>query len=160
MLRLTLSLTLLVLFACDVSADRLRSRHTSRTSYTPSGVRTVERTREVVRGNFDTHDALDEVNAARARRGLRPYLRDAGLTQAAQSAATYRATHRIFGHVSGGMGDFRFLPPGSHASAAGCGALEPSWGFRSCAMFESWTYAGAATVRGADGRLYHHLFVR
>ena len=102
-------------------------------------------------------DALEEVNAARAARGLRPFVRDESLTVAARLAASFRAAHRIAGHTDN---DFRFLPSGASARAAGCGALEPSWGFRACCVYESWTYAGAATVRGSDGRLYHHLFVR
>ena len=107
-----------------------------------------------------TTDALSEVNAARARRGLRPYIADAGLTQAAKDCCEYRAAHRIKGHVTGGMGDFQFLPQGVTASAVGAGALEPSWGFQACAMYESFRSAGAATVAGSDGLLYHSLFVR
>lgn len=105
-------------------------------------------------------DALDEVNAARARRGLPPFARDPGLTAAAVAAADYRATYRIAGHVSGGMGDFAFLPPGCTADAAGCGALEPSWGWGSCCTYESYQAAGAAVTMGADGKRYMHLFVR
>src|SRR4029077_5254922 len=35
-------------------------------------------------------DGLDEVNAQRAARGLRPYVRDDGLTQAARACAQFR----------------------------------------------------------------------
>jgi hypothetical protein len=105
-------------------------------------------------------DALDEVNAARAARGLPPFARDPGLTAAAQAAADYRAQFRIAGHVPGGMGDFGFLPPGTSADAAGCGALEPSWGWGTCCTYENYQSAGAAVTRGADGRRYMHLFVR
>jgi hypothetical protein len=97
------------------------------------------------------------VNRARAARGLPPYIRDEGLTQGAISAALARARGLIRGHTAN---DFAYLPPGSSAAAAGCGALEASWGFQSCAMFDRYRFAGAATVRGRDGRLYHHLFVR
>lgn len=104
-------------------------------------------------------DGMDEVNAARAARGLRPFVRDAGLTAAAEAAANFRAQHRIAGHVTGGQGDFGFLPPGSTASAAGCGALAPSWGWGTCCTYENHRYAGAAVVYGQDGKRYMHLFV-
>lgn len=105
-------------------------------------------------------DALPRVNADRAARGLPPFRPDPGLQAAAESAARYRATFRIAGHVGGGMGDFAFLPPGTQCDAAGCGALEPSWGFQACCKWDSYSHAGAATVAGADGRAYHHIFVR
>lgn len=104
--------------------------------------------------------ALAEVNARRAERGLRPYVYDPALTEGARQAATYRARYRIRGHVTGGMGDFQFLPAGAQSQTAGCGALEPSWGFQTCAMYDRYTYAGAASVPGDDGLIYHHLFVR
>ena len=103
-----------------------------------------------------THDALAEVNAARAKRGLPAFRRDEALTKGAKAAAAYRAEHRIAGHYR----DFSFLPEGATAKAAGCGALPPSWGFQACCVYERWTYAGAATAKGKDGRLYHHIFVR
>jgi hypothetical protein len=105
-------------------------------------------------------DALDEVNAARAARGLPPFARDPNLTAAAEAAANHRAQYRIAGHVPGGMGDFGFLPPGTTADAAGCGALEPSWGWGTCCTYENYQFAGAAVTWGADGRRYMHLFVR
>lgn len=105
-------------------------------------------------------DALDEVNAARAARGLTPFVRDPNLTAAAIAAADYRAQRGISGHVSGGMGDFGFLPQGTSADAAGCGALDPSWGWGSCCTYDNYQYAGAAVTVGADGRRYMHLFVR
>lgn len=55
-------------------------------------------------------DALDEVNAARARKGLPPFQRDATLSAGAENCAQYRAARLIEGHVRGGMGDFQFLP--------------------------------------------------
>ena len=102
-------------------------------------------------------DALNEVNAERARRGLRPYQPDPLLNQAAQSCARIRAANFIRGHLPN---DFAHLPPGASASAAGCGALEPSWGWGTCCTDGNYTYAGAAWVMGTDGRRYMHLFVR
>lgn len=99
---------------------------------------------------------LAEVNAQRAQRGLRPYQFDPGLTQAAQAAANFRASRGIEGHCN----DFSFLPPGTHAAAAGCAAWQPGTGFGACAMYENWTYAGAGSAIGRDGRRYMHLFVR
>lgn len=109
---------------------------------------------------FASVDALEEVNAARAQRGLRPFIRDDGLTVGAMAVASYRATHGIRGHVQRPSSDFAFLPPGVDCNAAGCGALDPSWGWGSCCTYERWTHAGAAYAWGADGRRYMHLFVR
>ena len=36
----------------------------------------------------------------------------------------------------------------------------PADGFGACAMYDSYTFAGAASVMGDDGLMYHHLFVR
>jgi uncharacterized protein YkwD len=102
-------------------------------------------------------DGLDEVNAKRAARGLRPFLRDEALTQAAQACAQFRAANRLFGHTSN---DFSFLPAGAGANAAGCAAYPASYGWMSCCTYENCTYAGAAWVTGSDGRRYMHLFVR
>jgi hypothetical protein len=105
---------------------------------------------------FGVNDALAEVNAVRAKRGLRPYIRDEGLTIAAQKCANIRAAQRIAGHID----DFTMLPPGVSASATGCGALTPDWGWGTCCTTENWTYAGAACVIGNDGKRYMHLFCR
>jgi hypothetical protein len=102
-------------------------------------------------------EALDEVNATRAARGLPPFVKDDGLTQAAVGAAKYRAEHLMAGHTSN---DFAFLPAGASAPAAGCAAWEPSLGWGSCCTYDSYTYAGAAYAYGSDGRRYMHLFVR
>jgi hypothetical protein len=102
-------------------------------------------------------DALDQVNAQRARRGLPPFVRDEGLTRAAQAAASYRAANLMFGHTAN---DFQFLPPGAQAAAAGCAAYPASYGFMACCTYESYRFAGAASVVGSDGRTYHHLFVK
>lgn len=103
------------------------------------------------------YDGLAEVNRERARRGLRPFIYDAALTQAARSCAQIRASRRIRGHL---RNDFAYVPAGTTARAAGCGALEPSWGWGTCCTYENHTYAGAAWVMGSDGRRYMHLFVR
>ena len=102
-------------------------------------------------------DALAEVNAARARRGLRPFQHDPQLTQAALQCAQLRASRRIAGHLAN---DFAYLPAGATARSAGCGAMEPSWGWGTCCTYENYTYAGAAWVMGPDGKRYMHLFVR
>ena len=102
-------------------------------------------------------EALDEVNAARTARGLRPYARDAYLTAGAMQAAEYRAARLIEGHTGN---DFAALPPGGFASSAGCTAWEPGMGWGSCCTYENHTYAGAAYAFGRDGRRYMHLFVR
>lgn len=102
-------------------------------------------------------DALDEVNTARARRGLRPFIRDNGLSQAAESCAQFRAANLIKGHSAN---DFSYVPAGTTASAAGCAAWTPDWGWGACCTYENWTYAGAAVVMGRDGRRYNHLYVR
>lgn len=106
-------------------------------------------------------DALAEVNAKRAARGLRPFVRDEGLTRAALGAAQYRAARLMFGHATDHpMGDFRFLPPGVRAASAGCAAYPPRYGWMSCCVYENYTFAGAAWVTGRDGRRYMHLFVK
>jgi hypothetical protein len=102
-------------------------------------------------------EALDEVNAARAARGLPPFIRDAGLTAAAAGCAEFRAARLIAGHTAN---DFAALPPGAYATSAGCAAWEPGMGWGSCCTFDRYTYAGAAYALGRDGRRYMHLFVR
>lgn len=104
-----------------------------------------------------SRDAIDEVNAYRAKLGLAPFQRDELLTQAAQKAAEIRARRGIAGHLDS---DFDCLPPGGQADAAGCGALEDSWGWGTCCMDGNYAHAGAAWVRGSDGKRYMHLFVR
>jgi hypothetical protein len=102
-------------------------------------------------------DALAEVNAARAARGLKPFIKDADLTAGAINLADYRAARLLAGHTSN---DFAGLPVGCTATAAGCAAWEPSWGWGSCCSYENHTYAGAAWAMGRDGRRYMHLFVK
>ena len=102
-------------------------------------------------------EALDEVNAARAARGLRPFVRDQYLTLAAASCAEFRAARLIEGHTAN---DFAAVPAGGYATSSGCAAWEPGWGWGSCCTYEGYTYAGAAYAMGRDGRRYMHLFVR
>lgn len=100
-------------------------------------------------------DALDEVNKKRATRGLPAYKFDQDLTNAAYECAKYRAARLMFGHT-----------PNDHAycavpvASAGCAAYEDRYGWLSCCIWENHTYAGAAWVRGKDGKRYMHLFVR
>lgn len=102
-------------------------------------------------------EALAEVNAARAQRGLPPFAHDEELYLAACRCAELRAQYRIAGHTAN---DFAALRPGNYAAAAGCGALEWSWGWGTCCTYENYRFAGAAYVVGADGKRYMHLFVR
>lgn len=126
---------------------------TTQTLTTPTGTRTFSSTVT----QEGAVDALDEVNAARARRGLRPFIHDPLLTIGARTIAVVRARQRIAGHTAN---DFTGLPAGASARASGCAAWEPSWGWGSCATYENFTYAGAAYAMGADGRRYMQLFVR
>jgi len=102
-------------------------------------------------------DALDEVNAARAARGLRPFIKDDDLTSGAINVADFRAARLMAGHTSN---DFAGLPPGCTATSAGCAAWEPDWGWGACCTYDNYTYAGAAWALGRDGRRYMHLFVK
>lgn len=104
----------------------------------------------------EPHDALAQVNAARAARGLRPFVRDEALTRGALNVAKWRADRLIEGHTAN---DFGGLPRGVRAAAAGCAAWYGNdWG--ACCTFENWTHAGAAWCYGREGRRYMHLFVR
>lgn len=103
----------------------------------------------------EAQDALDEVNAARASRGLPAFQRDDGLTKAALSVATFRASRGMSGHAD----DFAHLPPGTSADAAGCAAWPVGMGWGACCTYENWTHAGAACVT-VGGVRYMHLFVR
>lgn len=101
--------------------------------------------------------ALDEVNALRKAKGLKPYLIDSGLQLGAEKCADYRAAHLIEGHT---RNDFRFLPLKVEAEAAGAGAAVPKAGWLSCCVYEDWDYAGAAYKVGKNGKRYMTIFVR
>ena len=101
-------------------------------------------------------DALDEVNAIRAGRGLPAYRRDAALTQAAMSAADYRARYGMHHHTSN---DFSFLPAGAWAAGAGCDGSAIRSGWLTCYSESLYPYAGAACAYDANGIKFCHLFV-
>src|ERR1700730_5896319 len=107
--------------------------------------------------DIDCGDALQEVNQVRAQRGLRPFKPDDELADAAMAAAQYRARRLIAGHTNN---DFRYLPRGARATAAGCAAWPRGMGWGACCTYENWRYAGAAWALGRDGKRYMHLFVR
>lgn len=138
----------------------------TQTQATPTGYTTTQTTSSEsvkVTTTETGSDALDEVNRHRIARGLRPFLPDPGLIRGAAAAAAYRAANLIAGHTAN---DFAFLPSGTSASAAGCGAWAAgtvttdgcTWG--TCCTFENFTHAGAAWSLGADGKRYMHLFTR
>jgi hypothetical protein len=104
----------------------------------------------------EPHDALAQVNALRALHGLRPFVRDEGLTQGAKHVAKWRADRLMEGHT---VHDFGGLPRGSRADAAGCAAwLGNDWG--ACCTFDDYRFAGAGWCLGRDGRRFMHLFCR
>lgn len=102
--------------------------------------------------------AMAEVNAARAKRGLPPFVEDPELTKGAQACADYRAARRIAGHTHN---DFAFLPKGTAAWGGGAGCADPSWGWMACFTYDRrYQTAGAAFAVGRDGHRYMTLFVR
>jgi hypothetical protein len=112
---------------------------------------------EELRGVATAQQVLDEVNSARAARGLSPFVLDEGLAQGAAACAVYRARNRMDGHTPN---DFSFLPPGATARAGGCAAWPAGTGWGSCCTYDNYQYAGAAFCVGPDGKRYMHLFVR
>jgi hypothetical protein len=110
-----------------------------------------------VRGVATAQQVLDEVNQARATRGLPAFLLDQNLARAASDCAIYRARYHMDGHTPN---DFGFLPPGTQARSAGCAAWPMGLGWGSCCTFDNYQYAGAAYCVGTDGKRYMHLFVR
>lgn len=122
-------------------------------------------------GNVNTasaQESLKEVNACRAKRGLRPFIFDANLTLAAKHVAKYRAKHNISGHIGGNLSDFHFVPQYSNGKkvynlsslAAGCGCWNVNEGWGTCCMYDTkYRYAGAyAEVK--NGKRFMHIFVR
>ena len=100
-------------------------------------------------------DALDEVNQARAARGMSPFIRDEALSQGAQACANARAKGLIKGHTKN---DFAYLPSSASAKAGGAAAWPRSMGWGSCCTYENWRYAGAAYSISRDGQRYMQLF--
>lgn len=144
-MRFLIALVLAALVS-DASAGPLRNRRSVQPSVTSVALESGDA----------AVDALAEVNAERARRGLPAFLRDDGLTLAAKRCAETRARWGIRGHLAN---DFAALPSGSSAAAAGCGAVEPIFGFAACCTDGNYTYAGAATV-WVNGIRFNHIFVR
>ncbi|MFO0798012.1 MAG: hypothetical protein U0804_11075 [Gemmataceae bacterium] len=167
--RALLALALLTALTLDSEAGPFRRRaqpsspapsYQPAPAYQPAPVESVTSTSlytPIAATDSATGDGLDEVNALRAARGLRPFVRDAALTEGARACAAARAARFQFGHTSN---DFAFLPPGAAASAAGCAAYPASYGWMSCCVYDGGTYGGAAWVTGADGKRYMQLFVR
>jgi len=159
-MRMVVALSVVVLwcFSIEASDRKSKRRYQSESAVAVAKAQTAttqsETPQKVEKGS---DDALAEVNEYRAKRGLPPFQHDPLLTQAALKAATLRASRGIHGHLES---DFACLPPGASADAAGCGALEDSWGWGTCCTEDNYSHAGAAWVRGADGRRYMHLFVR
>lgn len=105
-------------------------------------------------------DAMAEVNAKRASKGLPPLRKDSLLCQAALLVSKQRAARGIHGHLP--ESDFTYVHQvNGSASVGGCGALEDSWGWETCA-YDSPQYSvgGAAWVRGSDGLRYMTFFGR
>lgn len=150
----------LLTFADFSQAGPIRNRRQAKSiatnSFAANGFSSSGYGYSIATASMTASDALQEVNAARAARGLPPYLEDPGLTAAAMACAQVRAMHRIAGHIN----DFAYLPAGSYAGAAGCGAMDASWGVQVCDKFANWRYAGVASVMGSDGKMYHHAFYR
>ncbi len=163
-MRVLLAAVIFVMLAQDSQAGPFRRRPPQPTN--SAGRSPSVATQPTQPTGVGSPDALDEVNQNRARHGLRPFIQDPGLTQGAYAAASFRASNGIAGHVKGQQGDFAFLPSGTSARSAGCGAWRvglvttegDTWG--TCCAFDNYTYAGAAWVLGADGKRYMHLFVR
>src|SRR3954447_24275495 len=92
---------------------------------------------EEVRPVATAQQVLDEVNAVRAARGLRPFILDENLARGASECAVFRARNRMEGHTSN---DFGFLPPGTVARSAGCAAWPQGMGWGSCCTFENYQF--------------------
>lgn len=96
--------------------------------------------------------ALDEVNLWRTTNGLPPFQEDKRLTTTAQHKAEYRAARLL---KNGHQG-----PPCPPGCREGTGEARPEWGWLTCVMEETGTYAGAGVAIGADGERYMVLIVR
>ena len=122
----------------------------------PGQKTTLEEANKSTQGSAD---AMGEVNAKRAAKGLPPLIADPLLSQGAYECAKRRASRHIHGHLP--ESDFSCLPAGAHATVGGAGALEDFWGWETCAYDSTqYTVGGAAWVRGSDGRRYMSFFGR
>lgn len=158
----SVSICLLLLFACSADASDRKSRGRGAWAWATSNnawaVTETAKPATPAPAASECVDALQEVNAKRAERGLPPFKHDAKLTQAALACARERASRGIHGHLES---DFVHLPVGvsTNGVAAGCAALEPSWGWQSCCWDDpQYTTAGAAWVM-SGGLRYMHIFV-
>lgn len=168
-----------LLFVCDVSAQFRRSRRQIMPSVTYQGFETADcqkcveipakKTESKIVSDSpkenkselqECADALAEVNEARAKRGLKPYINDPVLNKAALACARYRAERLMDGHCNTPRGDFSFLPQDydTNGVVGGCAAWRD--GFGACALYDNYTFCGAAWVRGKDGLKYCHIFCR
>lgn len=166
-MRLLLTLLAVLIFIPDVEAGGRRSRRYQQqwqpmpTVQPSKAMPAPVSTKVPLKSDKDFSDnALAEVNAERAKRGLPAYINDPLLSKAALDAAAFRAANLIDGHVGGNRGDFAFLPSGAVSNTAGCGALEPSWGWGACGTFDNYTHCGAAWVMGSNGKRFMHAFYR
>lgn len=154
------AICLLLLFTLTADASDRKSRGRGAWAWSVSAnPPSAETTKPAVQKTETSEctDALEEVNKARASRGLPPFKHDAKLTQAALACARERASRGIHGHLES---DFVHLPAGvsTNGVAAGCAALEPSWGWQSCCWDDpQYTTAGAAWVM-SGGLRYMHIF--
>jgi len=102
-------------------------------------------------------NAIGEVNALRAARGLPPLTEDAGLTAGALNVADFRAQRGILGHTAS---DSNGLPIGVTCRAFGCGWRTGPGEFTTCHMYGNWTRAGAAKAIGLNGVTLYQIFVK
>lgn len=159
----SVSICLLLLFTMSTDAADRKSRGRGAWAWATSNnawavTETAKPAAPTAPAASECTDALAEVNAKRAERGLPPFKHDAQLTQAALACARERASRGIHGHLES---DFVHLPAGvsTNGVAAGCAALEPSWGWQSCCWDDpGYSTAGAAWVE-SGGLRYMHIFV-
>lgn len=130
-------------------------------SIAPVAVEVKEKKNKTVVKTRTTSAAFEEVNAHRARLGLRPFAFNPGLTEAAEKCAAYRASIRHHGHVN----DFAFIPAGVRCDATGAEAPGQSYnapgspGWYTCCTEDNYASAGAGSAIGPDGERYMSLFV-